>query len=88
MLQRMHVVEGDVPGVGSGVYGDAGGTSLDAHPGRIDHRRNRAAAAVAQRGDLVDVDGEFGHGYLTAFGKRPSAFVIDTAVGIRPSAFT
>ena len=52
---------GDVTGVRARMHGDAARAGVEADLHRLENRRRTAAARVAERGDLVDVDGEADH---------------------------
>ena len=54
----LDVERGDVARVGARMDGDARRAGVDADADRVDDRRQRPAARVAQRRDLVDVDAE------------------------------
>jgi hypothetical protein len=59
--QRLDVHRRDVTCICAGMHRDARRPGADRDTRSIDDTRNAAAAGVAQRGDLVDIDGELCH---------------------------
>ena len=57
-----HVLRRDVALIGARMDGDARHAGSKTHGHGVEHARLVAAARVAQRRDLVDVDGETNHG--------------------------
>ena len=60
------IVRRDVPAIGARVHGDAVHAGVQADGNGVEHARHAAAARIAQRRDLVDVDRQADHesGYL------------------------
>jgi hypothetical protein len=55
------ILRRDVPGIETWVHGDAGSARGEAHVDRVEDARKPPATRIAQRGHLVDVDGESGN---------------------------
>src|SRR5262245_1093297 len=62
----MNVTLGDVPGVGPGMHCHPWCSRFNTDAGRVEHRRQMAPARIAERRDLIDVDGKLDHVVYTA----------------------
>src|SRR5882672_4022519 len=57
-----HILPSDVASIRTGMHGNAVAPCLDTGSRRLHDAWSTAAARVAQRSNLVEIDAEFGHG--------------------------